>query len=127
MAKRKYTGKNITLNQKEVQYSYPILNCLKNKKTSIDLNELEQNHETFLPEKVSDSFPFKSYKASIFLDQNTGNPIYFIDYISFNSPRKILGRFSGHKDIDHTLDEIYDQEKNIMMKTPSLLKLYISV
>lgn len=102
---------NMTLNQKEVQYSYPILNCLKNKKTSIDLNELGQNQETFLPEKVSEFFPFKSYKASIFLDKETGNPVYFIDYISFNSPRKILGRFSDHKDIAHTLDEIHDQEK----------------
>lgn len=102
---------NITLNQKEIQYSYPILNCIKNKKTSIDLNELGQNHEIFLPEKINDFFPFKSYKASIFLDQNTGKPVYFIDYISFNSPRKILGRFSDHQDVARTLDEIHDQEK----------------
>lgn len=102
---------NITLNQKEVQYSHPILNCIKNKKTSIDLNELGKNQEIFLPEKVSEFFPFKSYKTSIFLDQNTGNPVYFIDYISFNSPRKILGRFSNQKDIAHTMNEIYEQEK----------------
>lgn len=102
---------NITLTQKEVQYSSPIINCLKSKKTSIDLNELGKNQESFLPEKINEFFPFKSYKASIFLDKKTGNPVYFIDYISFNSPRKILGRFSDHKDIAYTLNEIHDQEK----------------
>ncbi|WP_284461711.1 lantibiotic dehydratase [Chryseobacterium sp.] len=104
---------NLSLNRKEVQYSHAIIDCIKNKKNSIDLHVLSKNQEVFLPEKMNPSFPFKSYKASIFFDKETNNPVYFIDYISFHSPRKILGRFSDHKEIGNLLDDIHDHEKKI--------------
>ncbi|WP_165789164.1 thiopeptide-type bacteriocin biosynthesis protein [Chryseobacterium shigense] len=104
----RYTGSSIELNKVESLILKKSFEAIRNGKREIEIEKQELSAFTYrIPDTATQYCSYSIFKDS----QHAGRKILNINFVSYASPIKVLGRFTENKEIHSLAEEIHQHQK----------------